>query len=72
MTQGALIGGGRMTPTSPKACDCGCGRRFVPPPSAPHKRFASERCRNRFHSQRRLAALEALALQQTPQPGARK
>lgn len=33
-----------------RACACGCGRSFVPPPSAPHKRFASAQCRNDFHT----------------------
>ena len=44
-----------------RLCDCGCNRRFVPPPSAPHKRFASEACRNSWHSARRTIAAQMLA-----------
>jgi hypothetical protein len=25
----------------PRVCACGCGETFIPPPSAPHKRFIS-------------------------------
>ncbi len=43
-----------------RTCDCGCNRTFVPPSFAPHKRFATAECRNRWHLQRRKAALRKL------------
>lgn len=50
-----------MTPKpEPRPCDCGCGAIFTPPPTAPHKRFASTHCRDSFHSKRRLDALREL------------
>jgi hypothetical protein len=35
-----------------RSCDCGCQRQFVPPSSAPHKRFATESCRMKWHRRR--------------------
>lgn len=47
--------------TSPaRLCDCGCGQSFIPPPSAPHKRFLSERHRNAWHAARREEAYRRL------------
>lgn len=42
-----------MTAHSVRLCDCGCRTSFIPPPSAPHKRFATDACRNRWHAARR-------------------
>lgn len=41
-------------------CECGCGRTFFPPSDAPHKRFFSTACRNRWHGRARLDALQRL------------
>ncbi len=52
-----------MTSLSPspatRSCEH-CTRPFLPPPSAPHKRFCQEGCRNAWHSGRRKAGLELL------------
>ncbi len=45
--------------TASRLCDCGCGRRFTPPPSAPHKRFATAECRNAWHNTRHAEAMAA-------------
>lgn len=37
-----------------------CGKGFVAPPAAPHKRFCSEKCRNEWHRQERAQAVEEL------------
>ena len=40
--------------TSPQPRQClgpDCLNTFVPPETAPHKKFCSERCRNKFHGQ---------------------
>ena len=42
-----------MPDTKKKKCDCKCGREFVIPADAPHKRFASTECRNRWHRHQR-------------------
>lgn len=44
-------------PPFSRLCDCGCNRRFTPPPSAPHKRFATEACRNAWHNARHAEAM---------------
>lgn len=48
------------TSSTYRECDCGCGRTFPPHPYAPHKRFATAECRNRWHLQRRKEALRML------------
>lgn len=50
-----------------RTCDCGCGRTFTPPSSAPHKRFALASCRQRWHLDRRAEAFAALAAQRAGQ-----
>lgn len=42
-----------------------CTAPFVPPPTAPHKEFCSEQCRNEWHSRRRRKALDMLKEQET-------
>jgi hypothetical protein len=49
-----------MTAPAVRLCDCGCQTSFIPPPSAPHKRFATDACRNRWHAARRDEAYRAL------------
>ena len=44
-----------------RACDCGCGRQFICPSSAPHKRFATEACRMKWHRQRWRQAAKLLS-----------
>ena len=40
----------------PRACDCGCGKEFVP--RTCQQRFATEGCRYRFHNARQRADLD--------------
>lgn len=42
-----------------RLCDCGCGASFIPPASAPHKRFATSSCRDRFWCRQREQAAKA-------------
>jgi hypothetical protein len=42
-----------------KRCDQ-CGREFVPPADAPHKRFCQTGCRQTWHTLRRQAAMQLL------------
>ena len=48
------------TPGDVRVCDCGCGVRFVLTEAAPHKRFASRTCRERWHSDERRRGVEVL------------
>ena len=59
--------GGERTMTSTPRC-AHCTRPFTAPPSAPHKRFCSARCRTEWHETQRRRGLELLrALPAVPQ-----
>lgn len=42
-----------MPSAEERECDCGCGRKFKVPYTAPHKRFFSAECKDRFHAAER-------------------
>ena len=46
--------------SAPRQCACGCGLTFVPPPSAPHKRFATYQCRMRHYANLRKESVAIL------------
>ena len=49
-------------------CDCGCGRKFLPPPRVPGKRFALPECKDRYYRQLRREALAHFRAQHPDQP----